>query len=90
VENEVQNEKSLAFWVTMLVVLFAAVFGIFALLDIAMPDDWEAKHQQEQEQVQMQEDESPAPNFCPFCGDELPESFQWGQYCPFCGENVAR
>ena len=89
-ENEVQNEKSLGFWVIMLVVLFVAVFGVFMMLDIVMPDDWEAKHQQEQEQVQVQEDESPAPNFCPFCGDELPDSFQWGQYCPFCGENVAR
>ena len=90
-ENEVQTkEKSLAFWVTMLVVLFVAVFGIFAMLRMVLPQDWEAKHQPEQEQVQVQEDESPAPNFCPFCGDKLPDSFAWGQYCPFCGENVAR
>ena len=47
-ENEVQTkEKSLAFWLAMLVVLFVAVFGIFMLLDVVMPKDWEAKHQQE-------------------------------------------
>ena len=90
-ENEVQTkEKSLAFWLAMLVVLFVAVFGIFMLLEVVMPRDWEAKHQQEQEQVQIQQpgEALPAPNFCPFCGDELPDSFAWGQFCPFCGENV--
>ena len=30
----------------------------------------------------------PAPSFCPFCGEGLPSSFQWGQYCPYCGEQV--
>ena len=90
-ENEVQTqEKSLAFWVTMLVVLFVAVFGIFAMLRMTFPQEWEAQKQmQEQEQTQIVEQEIPAPNFCPFCGDELPDSFAWGQYCPFCGENVA-
>ena len=29
-----------------------------------------------------------APAFCPFCGEELNESFQWGQFCPYCGEKV--
>jgi membrane protease subunit (stomatin/prohibitin family) len=30
-----------------------------------------------------------APNFCPNCGEKLPETFQWGQFCPYCGEKVA-
>ena len=30
----------------------------------------------------------PAPRFCPFCGEGLPSTFQWGQYCPYCGEQV--
>lgn len=30
----------------------------------------------------------PAPSFCPFCGEGLPSSFQWGQFCPYCGEQV--
>lgn len=29
-----------------------------------------------------------APSFCPFCGEGLPSSFQWGQFCPYCGERV--
>ncbi len=29
-----------------------------------------------------------APSFCPFCGEGLPSSFQWGQFCPYCGEQV--
>ncbi len=29
-----------------------------------------------------------APQFCPSCGRELHEGFQWGQYCPWCGEQV--
>ena len=29
-----------------------------------------------------------APRFCPSCGKELHEGFQWGQYCPYCGEQV--
>ena len=30
-----------------------------------------------------------APSFCPFCGEGLPSSFQWGQFCPYCGEQVS-
>ena len=30
----------------------------------------------------------PAPSFCPFCGEGLPSSFQWGQFCPYCGEQI--
>ena len=29
-----------------------------------------------------------APGFCVHCGEELPDSFQWGQYCPWCGEKI--
>lgn len=29
-----------------------------------------------------------APSFCPFCGEGLPSSFQWGQFCPYCGERI--
>ena len=36
----------------------------------------------------VQEPGAPAPSFCPFCGEGLPSSFQWGQFCPYCGEQV--
>ena len=29
-----------------------------------------------------------APSFCPFCGEGLHSSFQWGQFCPYCGEQI--
>ena len=32
--------------------------------------------------------QQPAPSFCPFCGEGLPSSFQWGQFCPYCGEQI--
>ena len=87
-ENEVQsNEKSLGFWVAKIVVLFVAVFGIFMMLEIVMPKEWEAKTEM-QEQEQIQEEQLPAPKFCTYCGDELPENFEWGRFCPYCGKIV--
>jgi len=85
VENEVQKEKSLAFWVAMLAALFVAVFGIFMMLDMVMPEDWEGKPQ---EPEQIQEEQLPAPKFCTYCGDELPEGFEWGRFCPYCGKII--
>ena len=36
---------------------------------------------QEQPAGDGQADQGPA--FCPFCGEEMTDSFQWGQFCPF-------
>ena len=84
-ENEVRKEKSLTFWVVMLVVLFVAVFGIFAMLRMALPQEFAA---QNQPPAVVEEEQLPAPKFCTFCGDELPEGFEWGRFCPYCGKNI--
>jgi len=76
----------------LIVVLFIGVKFVFTALDTAMPDlkhmsaDYEARHNPA---VSVPvEEEKPAPNFCPNCGDELHETFEWGQFCPWCGEKV--
>ena len=33
-----------------------------------------------------QEEPDGAYRFCPYCGEKLPEDFQWGWFCPYCGE----
>ena len=84
-ENEVQKEKSLTFWVVMLVVLFVAVFGIFVMLRMVMPEEFAA---QNQPPAVVEEEQLPVPKFCTFCGDELPENFEWGRFCPYCGKII--
>ena len=85
-QNE-QKELPLWGWIALLIVLFVAVAGIFMGLKQVMPQQWEAQ-QQQQQMEQVQEEKPPAPNFCPFCGDDLPEGFEWGRFCPYCGKHV--
>ena len=79
--------------VALILVLFIGVKFVFAALDTAMPDlkymnaDYEARHNPAVSQ-QVEESKNPAPNFCPHCGDGLPETFDWGQFCPYCGKKV--
>ena len=88
-ENEVQNEKSLAFWMTMLVVLFVAVFGIFVMLRMVLPQELAAQNQPPAVvDTVVEEEQLPVPKYCTFCGDALPENFEWGRFCPYCGKNI--
>ena len=83
--------------IALIIVLFIVVKMIFAMLAQVVPPERlnpEAFASQSQSQSQEQPagdgqaDQGPA--FCPFCGEEMTDSFQWGQFCPFCGEKVER
>ena len=96
--NKTQNQAIVILGLVALVIaLFIGIKLVFAGLDTAMPDlkhmgaDYEARHSASTSAVVEPVDEGneePAPNFCPHCGDGLPESFRWGQFCPYCGEKV--
>ena len=96
--NDENKEKKSGLWsivglVALIVVLAVGVKLVFAGLEAAIP-------QQGSSSVSSQETSTggsgyqdasgglEAPTYCPFCGEELNDSFQWGQYCPFCGESV--
>ncbi|MBR4098824.1 MAG: hypothetical protein IKK44_02400 [Clostridium sp.] len=97
-ENQEKKRNKMAI-VGLLVLIAALVIGIkliFAGLAAALPELPEQSSQsmdagsvsQSAEADISTENDLPAPNFCPYCGDELSDSFQWGQFCPFCGEKV--
>ncbi|MGI5934560.1 MAG: hypothetical protein ACOX7A_07145 [Lawsonibacter sp.] len=100
--NENENEKKNSWLpivggIALIIVLFIVVKLIFAMLAQVVPPERlnpEAFASQSQSQSQPQEqpagdgNEAQGPAFCPFCGEEMTESFQWGQFCPFCGEKV--
>ena len=96
--NEENNEKKSGLWsivglVALIVVLAVGVKLVFAGLEAAIPQDKSgiSASQSQQADASGSQGEAgglPAPEFCPFCGEELNDSFQWGQYCPFCGESV--
>ena len=76
--------------VALIVVLFAGIKLVFFGLGEAIPQH-SSDRSQSSAQSQPMENETVgqnAPAFCPFCGEELNSSFQWGQYCPYCGEKV--
>ncbi len=87
-----QSRKKTALTVAGLIVLIlvcvAAIELIFVGLGEAIPN--QAKDSASQSvQTQPPDQSAPAaPSFCPFCGEGLPSSFQWGQFCPWCGEQV--
>lgn len=91
-----ENESKKQTWlpivggVVLIVVLFIAIKLIFAGLEQVIPKQTAGDSSQPPAQSQTVEDvsETKGPRFCPFCGEELNDSFQWGQYCPFCGEKV--
>jgi len=91
--NENENEKKKNSWLPIV----GGIALIFAMLAQVVPPERlnpEAFASQSQSQSQEQPagdgqaDQGPA--FCPFCGEEMTDSFQWGQFCPFCGEKVER
>lgn len=79
--------------IALIVVLFLLIKLIFAGLDQAIAQDGSdvgttVSQSQSQSQPPEGSSEYQTPEFCPFCGEKLHDSFQWGQFCPFCGEKV--
>ncbi|MCI8678239.1 MAG: zinc ribbon domain-containing protein [Lawsonibacter sp.] len=84
------NEKKTGSWsmiiggIALIIVLFIGVQVIFWVLEEVIHQDAPAVSA-----VQSVPDTgAEAPGFCVHCGEELPDSFQWGQYCPWCGEKI--
>ncbi len=76
--------------IALILVLFVGIKLVFAGLGAAIPQE-AASSAQSSGQAEVSEPaatEQDTPAFCPFCGEGLNESFQWGQYCPYCGEKV--
>ncbi|RHR10930.1 zinc ribbon domain-containing protein [Pseudoflavonifractor sp. AF19-9AC] len=96
--NDENKEKKSNLWsivglVALILVLFVGVKLAFAALEAAIPQDKPGTSASQSSdagtsQSQSVETDSPAPSYCPYCGEKLNDSFQWGQYCPFCGESV--
>ena len=90
------NEKKSGLWsivglVALIVVLAVGVKLTFAGLEAAIPQnktEVSASQSLDASTSQSIETDSPAPSYCPYCGEKLNDSFQWGQYCPYCGESV--
>lgn len=85
-ENTPKKSDLRILWmVALIIVLFIAIQLIFAMLGAAIPQE---KHAQPPATTPEQSvsETLPAPSFCPFCGEKLPEDFQWGWFCPYCGE----
>ena len=75
--------------IALILVLFVGIKLIFAGLGKAIPQ--KPAGPQPPGQTELAEKPGPgqtAPSFCPFCGEELNDSFQWGQFCPYCGEKI--
>ena len=102
--NKTQNQAIVVIGlIALIIALFIGVKLIFAGLDRAMPDLKNMAAEYEQSQTVESEgapgaDQSAAapadgedaagPNFCPHCGGEMRDGFQWGQFCPQCGKKV--
>lgn len=96
--NDENKEKKRGTWtivglVALILVLFVGIKMVFAGLALAIPQDKAGTSASQSldistSQSQSVETDSPAPSYCPYCGEKLNDSFQWGQYCPFCGESV--
>ena len=89
--NENENEKKKNSWlpivggIALIIVLFIVVKLIFAMLAQVVPPERlnpEAFASQSQSQTQEQPagdgQAAQGPAFCPFCGEEMTDSFQWG------------
>ena len=79
-----KNNFPIVWMLALIVVLFIAVKLMFVLLSIAIPQ--EKTVQPDLSPAQSVVEALPAPSFCPYCGEKLPEDFQWGWFCPYCGE----
>ena len=79
-----KNNFPIVWMLVLIVVLFIAVKLMFVLLSVAIPQ--EKTVQPDLSPAQSVVEALPAPSFCPYCGEKLPEDFQWGWFCPYCGE----
>ena len=88
-EEKKKSWLTIAGLIALIVVLFLGIKLVFAGLGAAIPQKPAGPGEPGlTEQVGEPGPEQTAPAFCPFCGEGLNESFQWGQYCPYCGEKV--
>ena len=97
--SDEQQKKKGSLWsivgpVALIIVLCFGIKIVYAGLEVAVSKDKGGEVSSALSQdgsadpsQSVQEEELP-PSYCPFCGQELNNSFQWGQYCPFCGELV--
>jgi len=79
-----KNNFPIVWMLALIVVLFIAVKLMFVLLSVAIPQ--EKTVQPDLSPAQSVVEALPAPSFCPYCGEKLPEGFQGGWFCPYCGE----
>lgn len=70
--------------IALIIALFIGVKGIFRMLETILV----VQQPPTQSEPADPEPSAPAPGFCLFCGEELPEGVQWGMYCPYCGEKL--
>lgn len=83
-----KNLLTVAGLILLLLACVAAVELIFMGLGEAIPNQGRGSAGQSV-QTQLPDQSTPAaPSFCPFCGEGLPSTFQWGQFCPYCGGQV--
>ena len=91
-----ENEKKTSGWkkiaggILLIAVLFVGVELTFWGLEQAIPQERWKESSSAVSSQEVPEDGAPAPRFCTDCGEELPESFQWGQFCPWCGEKIEK
>ena len=99
--NETSGKKNILTILALcalIAVLVAVVIGIFGYLDTIVPESAKWSAMESSASASTPSDASgsstpvggdeDAPRFCPSCGKELHEGFQWGQFCPYCGEKV--
>ena len=83
-----KNLLTVAGLILLLLACVAAVELIFMGLGEAIPNQGRGSANQSVQSELPDQSTPAAPSFCPFCGEGLPSTFQWGQFCPFCGERV--
>ena len=95
-----EKKKGILSILGLIFLLITCVIGVQAIfigLGMAIPNEERVIEASSQSQIIQSGNPSEnsgttsaqsAPSFCPFCGEGLPSSFQWGQYCPYCGEPV--
>ena len=96
--NETKKNKALPIvgLVLLLLLCMAGIELVFAGLGAAFPNHAQGGSSSASQSAEGADasqstgdaSSQEAPSFCPFCGEELPSAFQWGQFCPYCGEQV--